>query len=100
MLRWWQDEQATNVAYIFENVPPLKNISAKIHENAREVCHHLREPLAIDVAVLGSFAHRLEWKSTNLVHGLGISIALHMVEHPKGRYIDHILEGQCGEAVV
>jgi hypothetical protein len=47
------------VAYIFENVPPLGVVSAHVHESARVVCQHLGEPVVVDAAALGSYAHRL-----------------------------------------
>ena len=89
------------VASIFENVPPLGIVSSQVHEDARVVCQHLGQPVAIDAAALGSYAHRLRWKWTNLAHMPGISAALRLIDRPKGRQVDHILdEGRHAQAVV
>ena len=101
LLRWSQREQATPVAYVFENVPQLGKVSAQIHEDARMVCQHLGEPVAVDVAAFGSYTHRLRWKWTNLANGPGISAALDLIVRPEGRLLDQILEeGRSAQAVV
>ena len=73
------------MAYIFENVPPLDLVSAQVQDDAQEVCLHLREPMTVNAAALGSYAHRLRWKWTNLVAVLGISAALSLIARPVGR---------------
>ena len=91
LLRWWQCTQVTPVAYIFENVPPLGLVSAQIQDDAQEVCLHLGDPVTVDAAALGSYAHRLRWKWTNLATAPGISAALSLIARPVGRLVDHIL---------
>ncbi len=101
LLRWWQRTQVTPVAYIFENVPPLGMVSARVQEDAQEVCRHLGEPVAVDAAALGSYAHRFRWKWTNLATAHGISAALEQVTRPEGRHVDHILNvGRHSQEVV
>ena len=101
LLHWWQRNQITRVAYILENVPPLGDVGAQVHEDAKVVCQHLGQPIAIDAAALGSYAHRLRWKWTNLAHMGGISAALHRINRPKDRHLDDILEeGRFAQAVV
>ena len=92
LLRWWQRVQVTPVAYIFENVPPLGVINVQLQDAAAEVCLHLGEPVLVDAAALGSYAHRLRWKWTNLASATGISAALGQFRRPEGRHVDHILD--------
>ena len=42
------------MAYILENVPPLGDVGAQVHEDAKVVCHHHGQPIAKDAAALGS----------------------------------------------
>jgi hypothetical protein len=78
------------VAYIFGNVPLLGNVSVQIHEDAQVICQYLGKPTVVDAVVLGSYAHRLQWKWTNLAHGPSISTALHLFIFSNGRHVDHI----------
>ena len=101
LLKWWQRTQVTPVAYILENVPPLGSVSAQVQADAQEVCLHLGEPVTVDAAALGSYAHRLRWKWTNLAAAPGISMALRLITRPVGRCVDHILDaGRHSQTVV
>ena len=91
LLRWWQCNQATPIAYIFENVPPMGIVNAQVHNDAHVVCQYLGKPVVVDAAALGSYAHRLRWKWTNLAHMPGISAALKLIQRSDGRQVDHIL---------
>lgn len=91
LLQWWQCNQATPITYIFENMPPMGIMSVQVQNDAHVICQHLGKPVAVDVVALGSYAHRLRWKWTNLAHMLGISAALKLIQHSDGRQIDHIL---------
>ena len=54
------------MGYILENVPPLGHVGLQIQEDAQVVCRYLGSPMLVDAAALGSYAHRLRWKWTNL----------------------------------
>jgi site-specific DNA-cytosine methylase len=56
LLRWWQCKQSTMVAYIFENVPPMEIVSARVCKDAQVLYQHLGELI---VVALESFVHRL-----------------------------------------
>ena len=93
--------QATPVGYILENVPPLGTVDPQIQADAQLVCRYLGKPVAVDAVALGSYAHRLRWKWTNLASASGISATLHQLARPAGRHVDHILDkGQYAQAVV
>ena len=101
LLKWWQRLQATHVAYIFENVPPLGVVNAPLRNAAAEVCLHLGEPVLVDAAALGSYAHRLRWKWTNLASAPGILATLGQLTRPHGRHVNHILDvGRFAQQVV
>ena len=101
LLRWWQRMQATPVGYILENVPPLGIVDPQVQADAQLVCRYLGKPVAVDAAALGSYAHRLRWKWTNLASASGISAALHQLARPAGRHVDHILDrGRHAQVVV
>ena len=101
LLRWWQRMQATPVGYILENVPPLGIVDPQVQADAQLVCRYLGKPVAVDAAALGSYAHRLRWKWTNLANASGISAALHQLARPAGRHVDHILDrGRHAQVVV
>ena len=100
LLRWWQRIQATPVGYILENVPPLGRVDPQVQAVAQLVYRYLGKPVAMDVAALGSYAHRLRWKWT-LASASGISAAFYQLARPIGRYVDHILDkGQYAQVVV
>jgi len=50
------------VAYVLENVLALEDVGAQIYEDARVVCQQVGEPIVVDAAALGSYAHCLRWK--------------------------------------
>ena len=57
--------------------------------------------MAVNATALGSYAHRLRWKWTNLATTSGISAALHQLTRPPGRHVHHILdEGRHAQVVV
>ena len=58
-LQWWQHKQATLIAYIFEDVPLMGIMSVQVQNDVHIVCQHLGEPVVVDAATLGSYAHRL-----------------------------------------
>ena len=92
LLHWWQCKQSTPVGYILENVPPLGHVGLRIQEDAQVVCRHLGSPMLVDAPALGSYAHRLQWKWTNLVSMQGVSAALQQLVRPTGQYVDDILD--------
>ena len=92
LLRWWQRMQATQFGYILENVPPLGIVDLQVQADAQLVCQYLGKPVAVDAAALGSYAHRLRWKWTNLASASGISEALHQLARPISRHVNHILD--------
>ena len=101
VLHWWQRMQATPVGYILENVPPLGLVGSQIKGDIQLVCRYLGAPVVVNAAALGSYAHRLRWKWTNLATTLGILAALHQLARPRGRHVDHILdEGRHAQVVV
>ena len=59
LLQWWQCNQATPIAYISDNVPPMGIMSAQVQNDAQVVCQHLGKPIVVDDATLGSYAHQL-----------------------------------------
>ena len=57
--------------------------------------------MAVDAAALGSYAHRLRWKWTNLASASRILAALHQLARPAGRHVDDILDtGRHAQAVI
>ena len=91
LLQWWQCNQATPIACIFWDVPPMGIMSAQVQNDAQVVCQHLGKPVVVDVAALGSYAHQLRWKWTYLAHMPGISTALKLIHSSYGRKVGHIL---------
>ena len=65
LTQWWFTHQSTPLGYIFENVPLLGDIRRKV--NGEYINQILGTPTFLDVASLGSFAHRPRWFWTNLV---------------------------------
>lgn len=66
-------------------------MSIQVQNDAHIVCQHLGKPVALDAAALGSYAHRLRWKWTNLTHMPDISSALKLIQRSGKRQVDHIL---------
>ena len=79
--------QATPVGYILENVLPLRTVDLQVQADAQLVCRYLGKPVAVDAAAVGSYAHRLRWKWTNLASASGISAALYQLARPIGKHI-------------
>ena len=93
--------QATPVGYILENVPPLGTVDPQVQADAQLVCRYLGKPVAVDTAALGSYAHQLCWKWTNLASASRILAALHQLARPAGRHVDDILDiGRHAQAVI
>jgi hypothetical protein len=65
-MQWWYSHQSSPPTYIFENVPMLEDSRDKVLEGDHYVRQHLGDPIFVDVASLGSYAHRPQWLWTNL----------------------------------
>jgi site-specific DNA-cytosine methylase len=54
----WAQSISPTLGYVIENTPPLDQ-REKVQEHYTLVKHYLGEPLLLDVAQCGSYAHRL-----------------------------------------
>ena len=89
------------MGYILENVPPFGHVGPQIQEDAQVVCRYLGSPMLVNAAALGSYAHRLRWKWTNLASTQGVSATLQQLVRPTSRYVDDILDiGRHAQVVV
>ena len=72
------------MGYILETVPPLGHVGPRIQEDAQVLCRHLGSPMLVDAVALGSYAHHLRWKWTNLASTQGVSAVLQQLVRPTG----------------
>ena len=63
---WWFAHQPFPPGYIFENAPLLGDSRDKLLEGRHYVCEHLGDPIFVDAASVGSYAHQPRWIWTSL----------------------------------
>ena len=57
LMQWWYSHQSSPLGYIFENVPMLGDSRDKVLEGDHFVRQHLGNPVFVDAASIGSYAH-------------------------------------------
>jgi hypothetical protein len=91
ILQWWQQHQPHKpVAYIMENVHPLSNVIGQ--RDLQVIRHFIGQEVVMDAAGLGSYAHRLRLKWTNLMPAAELQQAYQYITRPSGRTVDSILD--------
>ena len=68
LMQWWFAHQPSPPRYIFENVLLLGDSPDKVLEGQHCVCQYLGDPIIVDAANLGSYAHWPRWIWTTLHH--------------------------------
>jgi hypothetical protein len=92
LTQWWFIHQSTPPWYIFENVPLLGDTRQKMVKDGEYINQILGTPTFLDVASLGSFAHRPRWFWTNLVSPQVLSVAIARIPPLMNRKVDDILD--------
>ena len=91
-MQWWFAHQHSPPGYIFENIPLLGDYRDKLLEGRHYVCQHLRDPIFVDAASLGSYVHRPRWIWTNLAPLLTLAAAFSEMPPRFDQKVDHILD--------
>ena len=92
LMQWWFSHQSSPPRYIFEKEPFLGDSWDKVLEGRHYVCQHLRDPIFVNVASLGSYAHRPEWIWTNLAPSSILAAAFFAMPPPFDQKVDDILD--------
>jgi hypothetical protein len=90
-MQWWFAHQAFPPGYIFENVAFLEDSRDKVLEGRQYVCQHLGDPIFVDSASLGSFAHRPRLIWTNLAPLSTLTSAFFAIVPTFDHQVDDIL---------
>ena len=90
-MQWWFAHQYSPPGYIFENIPLLGDYRDKVLEGRHYVCQHLGDPVFVDAASFGSYAHRPRWIWTNLAPLSTLAAAFSAVPLPFNQKVDDIL---------
>ena len=61
LMQWWFTHRPTPPRYIFENVPLLGDSRDKVLKGGRYIRQHLGDPIFVDAANIGSYAHQPRW---------------------------------------
>ena len=92
LMQWWFTHQPTPPRYIFENVPLLEDSRDKVLEGGHYVRQHLGDPIFVDAASIGSYAHRPRWIWTNLAPSSTLVAVFSAVHLPFDQKADDILD--------
>jgi hypothetical protein len=92
LMQWWYFHQSSPPAYIFENVPVLGDSRDKVLAGDHYVRQHLGDPIFVDAASIGSYAHRPWWIWTNLTPSSTLAAAFSAVPPPLDQKVDDILD--------
>ena len=91
-MQWWFTHQPTLPGYIFENVPLLGDSRDKVLEGGHYVRQHLGDPIFVDAASIGSYAHRPRWIWTNLAPSSTLAATFSAVYLLFDQKVDDILD--------
>ena len=92
LMQWWFAHQPSPPGYIFKNVPLLGDFWDKVLGGRLYVCQHLGEPIFVDAASLGSYAHQPRWIWTNLAPLSILAATFFVVFPPFDQKVDEILD--------
>ena len=92
LMQWWIAHQHSPPKYIFESVPLLGDSRDKVLEGQHYVYQHHGDPIFMDAASLGSYAHRPRWIWTNLASLSTLAATFSAVPPPFDQKVDHILD--------
>ncbi len=90
----WAQSIFPTLGYVIENTPSQLDQREKIQEHYTLVKHYLGEPLLLDVAQCGSYAHRLRNWWTNLAPLSVLQLALRYTITDPNLHVSHILDDQ------
>jgi hypothetical protein len=91
-MQWWFAHQPSPLGYIFENPSLLGDSRNKVLEGRQYICQHVGDPIFVDAASLGSYAHRPRWIWTNLAPLSTLAAAFFAVLPPFDHKVDDILD--------
>ena len=91
-MQWWFTHQPTPPWYIFKNVPLLGDSRDKVLEGGHYVRQHLGDPIFVDAASIGFYAHRPQWIWTNLASLSTLAATFSVVHPPFNQKVDDILD--------
>lgn len=98
LLSWWQTHQSRPLGYVLENVHPLSNPIGQ--RDLQIIRHFVGMEICVDAASVGSYAHRLRLKWTNLMPAHQLQAAYNLIPRPANRFVDDILDpGRKSQAV-
>jgi len=80
------------LGYVIENTPSQLDQREKVQKHYTLVKHYLGEPLLLDVAQCGSYAHQLHNWWTNLAPLLVLQLALRYTIRDPNLQVFHILD--------
>jgi site-specific DNA-cytosine methylase len=90
----WAQSISPTLRYVIKNSPSQFDQREKIQEHYTLVKHYLGEPLLLDAAQCGSYAHRLRNWWTNLAPLLVLQLALRYTIRDPNLQVSHILDDQ------
>ena len=83
LMQWW---------FSFKNVPLLGDSHDKVLESGHYVRQHFGNPIFMDAAKIGSYAHWPRWIWTNLAPSSTLAAAFFAVHPPFDQKVDDILD--------
>jgi site-specific DNA-cytosine methylase len=87
----WAQSISPTLGYVIENTPSQLDEKEKVQEHYTLVKHYIGEPLLLDAAQCGSYAHRLCNWWTNLAPLLVLQLALRYTIRDPNLQVYHIL---------
>ncbi len=90
----WAQSISPTLGYVIENTPSQLDQREKVHEYYTLVKHYLGEPLLLDAAQCGSYAHWLRNWWTNLAPLSVLQLALKYTIRDPNLQVFHILDDQ------
>ena len=92
LMQWWFAHQPSPPLYIFENVTLLGDSHGKVLEGRHYVCQYLGDPIFVNAASLGSYAHLPRYVWTNLAPLTTLAATLFAVRPSFDHKVNDILD--------